>query len=63
MWKQEVWAVVESKKMLLGTLNACIGMDVIEILKMKVAFSKFEIVAEAEQTEEYPKVFKFISMV
>lgn len=52
------------KKMLLGTLNACSGMDVVEILKkMKVAFSKFEIVAEAEQTEEHPKVFKFISMV
>lgn len=51
------------KKMLLGALNGCSGMDVVEILKkMKVAFSKFEIVAEAEQTENHPKTFTFIKM-
>lgn len=52
------------KKMLLGSLNACSGMDVVEMLKkMRVAFTKFEIEAEAEQTEEHPKVFKYINMV
>ena len=52
------------KKMLLGALNACSGMDVVDILtKMKVAFNKLEIEAEAEQTEEHPKVFKSIQMV
>jgi len=52
------------KKMLLGSLSGCSGMDVVDILtKMKVAFNKLEIEAEAEQTEEHPKVFKFINMV
>jgi putative redox protein len=52
------------KKMLLGALSACSGMDVVEILKkMKVAFTSLEIVAEAEQTEDHPKVFKFVNMV
>lgn len=52
------------KKMLLASISGCSGMDVVDILrKMKVAFNKFEIVAEAEQTEEHPKVFKFIKMV
>ena len=52
------------KKMLLGTLCACSGMDVVDILtKMRVPFTKLEITAEAEQTEDHPKVFKFINMV
>lgn len=52
------------KKMLLGALSGCSGMDVVDVLrKMKVAFSKLTIEAEAEQTEEHPKVFKFINMV
>lgn len=52
------------KKMLLGALNGCSGMDVVEILKkMKVAFTRFEIEAEAEQTEEHPKVFTYINML
>ena len=52
------------KKMLLGSLNACSGMDVVEMLKkMRIAFTKFEIEAEAEQTEEHPKVFTSINMV
>lgn len=51
------------KKMLLGALNGCSGMDVVDMLKkMKVAFTKFEIEAEAEQTEDHPKVFTFIKM-
>lgn len=51
------------KKMLLGSLCGCSGMDVIEILKkMKVEFSIFEMIAEAEQTETHPKVFLSIEM-
>ena len=47
------------KKMLLASLSGCSAMDVVDILtKMKVAFTKLEIEAEAEQTEEHPKVFK-----
>lgn len=52
------------KKMLLGALSACSGMDVVEVLKkMKVNFTRLEISAEAEQTEEHPKVFKSVQMV
>lgn len=52
------------KKLLLASLCGCSGMDVVDILKkMKVVFSKLEISAEAEQTEEHPRVFKFVSMV
>ncbi len=52
------------KKMLLGALNACSGMDVVEMLKkMRVNFSQFEIEALAEQTEDHPKVFKSVDMV
>lgn len=52
------------KKMLLGALNGCSGMDVVDILKkMKVPFTQFEIVAEAEQADEHPKVFKYINML
>ena len=50
--------------MLLASLSGCSAMDVVDILtKMKVAFTKLEIEAEAEQTEEHPKVFKYINMV
>jgi putative redox protein len=52
------------KKMLLGALCACSGMDVVEILvKMKVSFTTFEIDAEAEQTTDQPKVFTHVNMV
>jgi putative redox protein len=52
------------KKMVLGALSACSGMDVVEVLKkMKVAFTKLEIVAEADQTEDHPKVYKSIEMI
>jgi putative redox protein len=52
------------KKMVLGALSACSGMDVVEVLKkMKVAFTKLEIIAEAEQTEDHPKVYKSIEMI
>lgn len=49
------------KRLLLCSLSACSGMDVVGILdKMKVKYSKLEITAEAQQTEEHPKVFKEI---
>jgi putative redox protein len=49
------------KQMLLCSLSACSGMDVVTILdKMKVPYSSLEIVASAEQTEDEPKVFKEI---
>ena len=52
------------KKMLLASLSGCSAMDVVEILqKMKVVFTKLEIEAEAEQTEDHPKVFKFVNML
>ncbi len=52
------------KKMLLGSLSGCSGIDVVDILhKMKVPFTKLEIEASAEQTDDHPKVFTFINMV
>jgi len=49
------------KRLLLCSLSACSGMDIVGILdKMKVKYSKLEITAEAQQTEEHPKVFKEI---
>jgi len=52
------------KKMLLASLCGCSGMDVVGIMdKMKVEYTRLEISAEAEQTEEHPKVFKFVNMV
>lgn len=52
------------KKMMLAALCGCSGMDVVDILnKMKVQFSQLQITAEAEQTDDHPKVFKSIDMV
>jgi putative redox protein len=49
------------KALLLSGLAACSGIDVVDILeKMRVAFTAFTIDAEADQTEEHPKVFKDI---
>ena len=49
------------KALLLAGLAACSGIDVVEILeKMRVSFSGLQIDAEAEQTDEHPKVFKDI---
>jgi putative redox protein len=52
------------KKMLLAAVCGCSGMDVVDILnKMKVPFTRLTIDAEAEQTEEVPKVFTHINLV
>lgn len=52
------------KKLLLGTLAACTGMDIVSLLnKMRVGFSDFSIQTIAELTEEHPKVFSQIDII
>lgn len=52
------------KRLLLGTLAGCTGMDVVSLLrKMRVPFSDFEILTEADLTEEHPRVFKHVLIV
>ena len=51
------------KALLLTGLAGCSGIDVVEILeKMRVPFADLEIDAEAEQTEEHPRVFTTIHL-
>jgi len=51
------------KALLLSGLSACSAIDVVEILeKMRVPFANLEVDAEAEQTEEHPRVFKTIHL-
>ena len=52
------------KALLLSGLAGCSGIDVVDVLtKMRVLFSDLIIEAEAEQTEEHPKVFKEIHLI
>jgi putative redox protein len=52
------------KALLLTGLAACSGIDVVDILeKMRVPFSNLVVDAEAEQTEEHPRVFKNIQLI
>lgn len=47
------------KQLVLSGLAGCTGMDVIAILeKMRVVPERFNIVVDAELTEEHPKCFK-----
>lgn len=49
------------KALLLSGLAACSAIDVVEVLeKMRVSFASLEVDAEAEQTDEHPRVFKTI---
>ena len=49
------------KALLLAGLAGCTGIDVADALKkMRVIFSNLSIEAEAEQTDEHPRVFKDI---
>ena len=49
------------KALLLAGLAGCTGIDVVDILeKMRVTITSLTIDAEAEQTEEHPRVFKDI---
>ncbi len=51
------------KSLLLVSLTGCTGMDIAALLpKMRVAFDSLSITAEAEITEEHPKVYKFIHL-
>lgn len=51
------------KSLLLSGLAACSGVDVVDILeKMRVPFADLTIEAEADQTEEPPRVFKTIHL-
>ena len=49
------------KALLLAGLSECSGIDVVDILeKMRVPFANLIIEAQAEQTDEHPRVFKTI---
>ena|SRR6476619_739462 len=51
------------KALLLTGLAGCTGIDVVDILeKMRIPFASLEIDAEAEQTDEHPRVFKTIHL-
>ena len=51
------------KALLLSGLSACSAIDVVDILeKMRVPFANLEVDAEAEQTDEHPRVFKAIRL-
>ena len=51
------------KALLLSGLAGCSGIDVVEILeKMRVPFADLHIDAEAEQTDDHPRVFKSINL-
>lgn len=51
------------KALLLTGLAGCTGVDVVDILeKMRVPFANLIIEAEAEQTEDHPRVFTFINL-
>ncbi|TYP99611.1 putative redox protein [Tenacibaculum adriaticum] len=46
------------KALMLSSLAGCSGLDVASLLKkMKVEFDTFEIIVEAELTEEHPKYY------
>ncbi|PHN07746.1 OsmC family protein [Flavilitoribacter nigricans] len=52
------------KKLLLGTLAACTGMDVAGLLtKMRVEFSDFSIQTKADLTIDHPKVFTKVELI
>jgi putative redox protein len=52
------------KALLLSGLAGCSGVDIVDILeKMRVPFASLEMEAEAEQTDEHPRVFKTIHII
>lgn len=52
------------KALLLSGLAGCSGIDVVEILeKMRVPFASLEIDAEAEQTDDHPRIFRSIELL
>lgn len=52
------------KKLLLGALAGCTGMDVVALLrKMRVEFSHFSMEVEAELGDEHPKQYEAFRLV
>ena len=52
------------KALLLSGLAGCTGIDLVSILdKMKAPYTGIRIEAEAEQTDEHPRVFKEIFII
>ena len=52
------------KALLLSGIAGCSGVDVVDILqKMRVPFTKLEVEANADQTEDHPKVFTKIELI
>ncbi len=52
------------KLLMLNALAGCTGMDVVSILKkMKVEFSYFNVVVEAELTNEHPKYYHTFKII
>ena len=52
------------KPLLLASLGGCTGMDVVSMLKkMRVDLEYFNMVIQADQTEEHPKVYNKIHII
>jgi len=51
------------KALMLSSLTGCTGIDVVSLMdKMRVKYDGFEVVAEAELTDEHPKNYKAIHL-
>ncbi|MBM3414506.1 MAG: OsmC family protein [Bacteroidetes bacterium] len=51
------------KALLLAGLSGCSAVDVVEILhKMRINFTSLQVVSEADQTDQHPRVFKDITL-
>lgn len=52
------------KKLMLSSLGACTGIDVVSILnKMRVEFSDFSVEIDANLTEEHPKIYNSVLVI
>jgi putative redox protein len=52
------------KKLLLSALAGCTGMDVVSLLKkMRVSFTGFDILIEADISTQHPRIYTEIRMV
>lgn len=55
---------VRPKELLMAALSGCTAMDVISILKkMRIEVDYFNIVVDAELTEEHPKVYSKMHLI
>lgn len=54
----------QPKPLMLTSLGGCTGMDVISILKkMRVEVEDFQVIIQAEQTDEHPKHYNKIHLI